>query len=473
MTDYDAIVVGSGPNGLSAAITLAEAGCSVLVVEAHETIGGGTRTQELTLPNFKHDVCSAIHPLAIASPFLKRLPLEDYGLEWVYPTASAAHPLDGGDAVMVYRDIEHTAQSLGVDEAMYRRIIGSISRQHEAIISDFLAPLRIPKNPIQFSLFGLLALLPAKTFAEIFFRDERTRAMFAGMAAHSIQPLERPATAAFGLMLLMLSHAVGFPMAKGGSHEITLAMGKYFTSLGGTIATNCNVENIETLPSAKKILFDVTPRQLLAIAGEKLPSGYRHKLGKYRYGPGVFKIDYALSDPAPWTNSEVGQAGTVHLGNTLAEIALSERHCTDGIHAEKPYVLYVQQSQFDTTRSPEGKHTAWAYCHVPHGSTIDMTEAIEMQIERYAPGFRDCVLERHTMTTTGMERYNPNYIGGDINGGVQDLGQLFTRPVIRRSPYTTPNPDLFICSSSTPPGGGVHGMCGYYAAHAALKTLNK
>lgn len=472
MTDFDAIIVGSGPNGLAAAITLAEAGCSVLVVEARETVGGGTRTQELTLPNFKHDICSAIHPLAIASPYLKQLPLSEYGLEWVYPEASAAHPLDGGDAVMVYQDIVQTAQSLGIDEKIYRRVIGSISGQYEAIISDFLAPLRLPKNPIQFSLFGLMALLPAKRFADIFFRDDRTRALFAGMAAHSIQPLEHPATAAFGLMLLMLSHAVGFPMAKGGSQNITLAMAQYFTSLGGTIATNCKVHTLSDLPSAKKILFDVTPRQLVTITGEELPAGYRKKLGNYRYGPGVFKIDYALSEPAPWTNSDVGQAGTVHLGNSLDEIALSERQCTQGIHAEKPYVLFVQQSQFDTTRAPEGKHTAWAYCHVPHGSTVDMTDAIEVQIERYAPNFRDCVLERHTMTAMGMERYNPNYIGGDINGGVQDLGQLFTRPVMRRSPYTTPNSKLYICSSSTPPGGGVHGMCGYYAAQEALKTLS-
>lgn len=472
MTEYDAIVVGSGPNGLSAAITLAEAGCKVLVVEASDTIGGGTRTQELTLSGFRHDICSAIHPLAIASPYLKQLPLNQYGLEWVYPEASAAHPLDGGDAVMVYQDITKTAQALGVDEKIYRRVIGAISGQSEAIISDFLAPLRLPKNPVQFSLFGLLALLPAKRFAEIFFRDERTRAMFAGMAAHSIQPLERPATAAFGLMLLMLAHAVGFPMAKGGSQNITLAMAQYFKSLGGTIITNCEVTDLCELPPAKKILFDVTPRQLVTIAGNELPSGYRKKLSNYRYGPGVFKIDYALSEPAPWTNVDVGQAGTVHLGNTLDEIALSERQCTQGIHSEKPYVLFVQQSQFDTTRAPEGKHTAWAYCHVPHGSTLDMTEAIEAQIERYAPNFRDCILERHTMTAMGMERYNPNYIGGDINGGVQDLGQLFTRPVMRRSPYTTPNPNLFLCSSSTPPGGGVHGMCGYFAAQSVLKTLS-
>jgi phytoene dehydrogenase-like protein len=471
MPDYDAIVVGAGPNGLSAAIVLAQAGCSVQMVEACETIGGGTRTQELTLPGFQHDVCSAIHPLGVASPFLSQLPLADYGLEWIFPEASAAHPLDGGDAVMVYQDVERTAAELGADQFLYKRMMGGFSKRYDHVLGDYLAPLGIPHHPIAYSLFGLMALMPASLFAKGIFREERTRAMFAGMAAHSIQPLDRPATAAFGLMLLLLAHAVGWPMAKGGSQQITLAMGKYLESLGGDIATNCPVTTLDDLPSARKILFDVTPRQLVAIAGESLPESYRKRLGKYRYGPGVFKIDYALSEPTPWSNPHIRGAGTVHLGNTLPEIALSERQCTNGIHAEKPYVLYVQQSQLDATRAPTGKHTAWAYCHVPHGSTQDMTAAIEGQIERYAPGFRDCILQRHTITAMGMETYNPNYIGGDINGGVLDLRQLFTRPVMRWSPYTTPNPDLLICSSSTPPGGGVHGMCGYHAAQAALKSL--
>jgi len=471
MTDYDAIVVGAGPNGLAAAIVLAQAGCSVLLVEASDTIGGGTRTKELTLAGYKHDVCSAIHPLGVASPFLSQLPLADYGLEWIFPQASAAHPLDNGDAVMVFQDIERTASELGADEMLYTRIIGGLSGRYAGLLADYLAPLGIPQHPISFSLFGLMALMPASLFARGVFREERTRAMFAGMAAHSIQPLERPATAAFGLMLLMLAHAVGWAMAKGGSHQITLAMGKYFESLGGEITTDYHVTNLKALPSAKKILFDVTPHQLIAIAGDSLPAAYRNRLKKYRYGPGVFKIDYALSEPAPWANPRLRAAATVHLGNTLAEIALSERQCTTGIHAAKPYVLYVQPSQFDATRAPAGKHTAWAYCHVPHGSSQDMTAAIEGQIERYAPGFRDCVLARHTMTATHMESYNPNYIGGDINGGVQDLRQLFTRPVMRWSPYTTPNPAILLCSSSTPPGGGVHGMCGYHAAQAALKSF--
>jgi phytoene dehydrogenase-like protein len=469
--DFDAIVVGSGPNGMSAAVALAQAGCSVLVVEAADSIGGGTRTAELTLPGFQHDVCSAIHPLGLASPFLKQLPLHEFGLEWIFPEASAAHPLDGGDAVMVYRDVARTAAELGLDAARYRRVIGGMSNRHEKLMQDYLAPLKLPRHPVTFSLFGMMAILPATVFSKLMFRDARTRAMFAGMAAHSIQPLERPATAAFGLMLLLLAHAVGWPMAKGGSHQITLSMGRYFESLGGQITTDYKVKHFSDLPSAKKILFDVTPRQLSAIAGEHLPAGYRRRLGRYRYGPGVFKIDYALSEPAPWTNPNVRGAGTVHLGNTIQEIAVSERASMKGIHAEKPFVLFVQQSQFDASRAPEGKHTAWAYCHVPNGSTEDMTEAIEKQIERYAPGFRDCILQRHSMTAMNLESYNANYVGGDINGGVQDLGQLFTRPVIRLSPYTTPNPDLFICSSSTPPGGGVHGMCGYHAAKAALRSL--
>ena len=471
MPDYDAVVVGSGPNGMSAAVALAQAGCSVLVVEAADTVGGGTRTAELTLPGFQHDICAAIVPLCLASPFIKQLPLQEHGLEWVFPEASAAHPLDGGDAVMVYQDVERTAAELGADSARYRRVMGGMSNRHEQLMQDYLAPFKLPRHPVMFSLFGLMALFPATLFSKVMFREARTRAMFAGMAAHAIQPLERPATAAFGLMLLLLGHAVGWPMAKGGSHQITLSMARYFESLGGQITINFEVKSLSDLPSAKKILFDVTPRQLMSIAGDNLPAGYRRRLGRYRYGPGVFKIDYALSEPAPWTNPAVRGAGTVHLGNTIEEIAVSERDAMTGVHSDAPFVLYVQQSQFDATRAPDGQHTAWAYCHVPNGSSEDMTDAIEKQIERYAPGFRDCVLERHSMTTQSLHSYNANYIGGDINGGVQDLGQLFTRPVIRLSPYTMPNPDLFLCSSSTPPGGGVHGMCGYHAAKAALRSL--
>ena len=453
------------------AITMAEAGCKVLVVEAKETIGGGTRTAELTLPGFHHDICSAIHPLAMASPFFKRLKLKQFGLEWIQPDAPAAHPLDNGEAVIVERDVTKMAQSLGVDETVYRRIIGAMSNNADKLLNDYLAPLKIPRYPIHFGLFGMMALLPANLFSKIAFRNPRTRAMFAGMAAHSIQALESPATSAFGLMLLMLAHSAGWGMAKGGSHAISKAMVTYFESLGGTVQTNFEVKSLADLPQAKKILFNLTPRQIIEIAGDALPASYRKRLGRYRYGPGVFKVDYALSEAVPWTNPEIRRAGTVHLGGTLEEIALSERLCVEGIHSEKPYVLLAQQSLFDATRAPAGKHTVWAYCHVPHGSTRDMTDAIENQIERYAPGFRDVVLARHTMNTAEIQQYNPNYIGGDINGGVQDLLQLFTRPVARISPYTTPNPQLYIASSSVPPGGSVHGMGGYWAAKEVLKTL--
>ena len=470
MPEYDAIVVGSGPNGLAAAITLAQAGCSVLVVEAKETIGGGTRTAELTLPSFHHDICSAIHPLAMASPFFKSINLHDYGLEWIQPDAHAAHPLEHGDAVMVERDIAETARTLGKDEAMYRRLIGAMSEHHDKLLNDFLAPLKIPRYPLHFGAFGAVGLLPASLFSKLFFKETGTRAMFAGMAAHSIQALESLGTGAFGAMLLMLTHAVGWAMPKGGSHAITLAMGRYFEALGGTIQTNFEVSSLSDLPSAKKVLMNLTPHQIVAIAGDNLPPLYRRRLQNYRYGPGVFKVDYALSEPVPWRNPEVRRAGTVHLGGTLEEIAQSERLCVEGVHSEKPYVLVAQQSLFDKTRAPEGKHTLWAYCHVPHGSTRDMTEIIEAQIERYAPDFRDVVLARHSMNSLAVQQYNPNYIGGDINGGVQDLRQFFSRPVISPSPYRTPNEKLYIASASVPPGGGVHGMGGYWAAKAALKN---
>ncbi|GAB5494246.1 MAG: NAD(P)/FAD-dependent oxidoreductase [Phototrophicaceae bacterium] len=471
MPEYDAIVVGSGPNGLSAGITLAQAGAKVLIVEAKDSIGGGTRTAELTFPDFHHDICSAIHPLALASPFFKNLDLEKFGLEWVHPDAPVAHPLDNGDAVIVDRDIEKTAQALGADVDIYRHLMTALSDNTDKLLNDFLAPLKIPRYPLHFGLFGLGAILPASLLSKIAFKDERTRAMFAGMAAHSIQALESPATGAFGLLLLMLAHNVGWAMAKGGSHEISKAMARYFESLGGTIQTNFEVTSLVDLPPANKILFDLTPHQIVKIAGDALPDNYRQRLLNYRYGAGVFKIDYALSEPIPWQNPDVARAGTVHLGGTLKEIAFSERLCTQGIHTEKPYVLVAQHSLFDETRAPEGKHTLWAYCHVPHGSTRDMTEQIENQLERYAPNFQDVVLAQHTMNTVEMSSYNANYIGGDINGGVQDLRQLFTRPVARLSPYTTPNKKLYICSSSTPPGGGVHGMCGYYAAKEVLKTI--
>jgi len=479
---YDAIVVGSGPNGLAAAIMLARAGRSVRVYEARETVGGGTRSAELTLPGFVHDVCSAIHPLGLASPFLRTLPLAQFGVEWIHPPAPLAHPLDDGTAVLLERSLEATSATLGPDGAAYRRVMGLILDEWEHILYEFLGPLRPPRHPLAMTGFGLLAIQSARGLAQRAFRGERARALFAGMAAHAIQPLERPPTAAFGLMLGMLGHAVGWPMAKGGSQTIADALACYLRSLGGEIVTGQAVGSVDALPPAKAVLFDVTPRQLLSIAGHRLPDGYRRQLERYRYGPGVFKMDWALDGPIPWKAAECARAATVHLGGTLDEIAASERAVWRGEPPEKPYVLLAQHTLFDPTRAPEGKHTAWAYCHVPNGSTFDMTARIENQIERFAPGFRDRILARSARSAPDMERYNPNYVGGDINGGVQDFWQLYTRPALRLVPYSIPTrrdvplpkgdlrPErLYLCSSSTPPGGGVHGMCGYFAAQAALR----
>jgi len=467
---YDAIVVGSGPNGLAAAITLAQAGLSVVVFEAKSTIGGGTRSAELTLPGFVHDICSAIHPLSIGSPFFCMLPLAKYGLEWIHPLAPLAHPFDDGTAAMLERSIDTTSETLGgQDAAAYRKLMGSLVPDWNNLAADLLSPLHLPKHPIGLARFGLIAIRSAISLAKGLFNGERARGFFAGLAAHSIMPLNKPLTAAFGLILGILGHAVGWPIPRGGSQKIADALGLYLRSLGGEIITSAPVDSIDNLPSARAILFDVTPRQLIQIAGNRLPPGYRRRLEGYRYGPGVFKIDWALSNPIPWKARECTRAGTVHIGGTLEEIAGSEHEVWEGRHCEKPYVLVAQQSLFDPTRAPEGKHTAWAYCHVPNGSRLDMTERIESQIERFAPGFRDCIIARSTRSAFEFEQYNPNYIGGDINGGVQDIGQLFTRPVARLVPYSTPVKGLYICSSSTPPGGGVHGMCGHHAAKAALR----
>lgn len=466
---YDAVIVGSGPNGLAAAITLATAGRRVLVIEGRETIGGGTRSAALTLPGFVHDVCSAIHPLGVASPFFRDLPLAKHGLAWVFPPAAIAHPLDDGSAILVERSVEATAAQLGPDAAAYRRLLGPLAADWRNVLAEMLGPLRFPRHPLSLLRFGPPALLPAASLARLLFRGDRARALFAGMSAHAIMPLEWPATAAFGLVLGILAHAVGWPMARGGSQQIADSLAAHLRSLGGEIVTGQWVGRMDDLPAAAATLFDVTPRQLESIAGDRLPATYRRKLRGYRYGPGVFKVDYALDGPAPWRAAACLRAGTVHLGGTLDEIAASERAIWQGEHAAHPYVLFVQQTPFDPTRAPAGKHTAWAYCHVPHGSTVDMTAAIEAQIERFAPGFRDRILARSTLNAAEMAAYNPNYIGGDINGGVQDLRQLFTRPVASRSPYTTPASGIFLCSSSTPPGGGVHGMCGYFAAQAAQR----
>jgi phytoene dehydrogenase-like protein len=468
---YDAVVAGSGPNGLSAAITLARAGLSVLVLEARDSPGGGTRTAELTLPGFKHDICSAIQPLTLASPFFRTLPLDEYGVRWAFPPAEVAHPLDDQPAVLVERSVEATAERLGRDRQAYLQLMGPLVSEWEALMDQFLGPLSVPKKPLLAARMGIPSLLPASTAAKLLFRDPAARAVFGGMAGHSLLPLDRIVSGGFGVMLSLLAHAVGFPLVEGGSQRIAEAMSAYLASLGGKVETGCTVKSMKDIPPARLVLFDLTPRSFLNIAGEQLPAGYRNALGRYRYGPGVFKIDYALSDPIPWKDPQVGRAATVHLGGSLDEITESERQVWRGEHPERPYMILAQQSLFDPSRAPAGKHTAWAYCHVPNGSTRCMTAEMEAQIERFAPGFRETIVARHIFTAADMESYNPNYVGGDINSGVQDLAQFFTRPVARRVPYSTPLKGVYLCSASTPPGGGVHGMCGYYAARAALKTL--
>jgi len=467
---YDAVVVGSGPNGLAAAITLARAGRLVLVIEGRDTVGGGMRTAELTLPGFRHDICSAVHPLGLASPFFRSLPLEAHGLRWIQPDAPLTHPLDQGEAVVLDRSFDATAAYLGRDGAAWRGFLQPLAAAWEDLLPDLLGPLRLPRHPLLYARFGAGALLPADTLARVWFRGRRARALFAGLAAHSIMSLQRSLTAAYGLTMGLLAHGVGWPIPAGGSQSIADALAAYLRSLGGEIRTGWWVRSLAELPPARATLFDITPRDLVKIAGDALPAGYRRTLRRYRYGPGVFKLDYALDGPIPWRNPAVARGGTVHVGGTLEEIVASEREAWQGRHTARPFVLVIQPSLFDPSRAPAGQHTAWTYCHVPNGSTVDMSAAIEGQIERFAPGFRDRILARSAMNTAQYEQYNPNYVGGDINSGVQDLFQHFTRPAVRISPYTTPNPRLFLCSSATPPGGGVHGMCGYWAAQAALRA---
>ncbi len=468
--EYDAVIVGSGPNGLAAAIVLAQNGHSVLVIEAQDTIGGGTRTTELTLPGFWHDVCSAIHPLGVASPFFRSLPLAEYGLEWVYPPVAVAHPLDDGPAVLVTPSIEDTAQGLGLDQTAYRKLVEPLVKNWEKFTLDLLGPFPIPpKYPLLDLAFGIKAIRSARGLAESHFKSERARAVLAGMAGHAIMPLEKPITAAFSLMMFMLSHAVGWPLARGGSIRTTEAMAAYLHSLGGQIQTGWEIESLDALPRSRTVFLNISPRAVLRLAGKLLPAGYQRQLERYRYGPAVFKVDWALDGPIPWKDSAILRSATVHIGGTLEEIAESERAVWRGEHLNQPFVILAQQSLFDDSRAPQGKHTAWAYCHVPNGSTVDMTTQIEAQVERFAPGFRDLILARSTRNPVQMEAYNPNYVGGDINVGVQDLRQFFTRPTLSLVPYATPLKGVYICSSATPPGGGVHGMCGYHAARVALR----
>jgi len=468
---HDAIVVGSGPNGLSAAVTLARAGRSVLVLEASATPGGGARSAELTLPGFVHDICSSIHPFGAGSPFFRSVPLHEYGLEWIHPAVPVAHPLDDGSAVVQDRSVEETARNLGRDGPAWLKLFGPLVSAADALFEETLGPFRLPRHPLTMARFGLRALRSAKGLCDSWFRTPQARALFAGIAGHSILPLEKPMTAAAGLMLGVAAHALGWPMPRGGAQKISDALVSYVRSLGGEVECNRRVASIKELPPAKAILFDVSPRNLSGICGDALPARYRRTLERFRHGPATFKLDWALDGPIPWRAAACARAGTVHLGGTLEEIAAGEAAVGRGEHPERPYILLAQHSLFDPTRAPAGKHTGWAYCHVPNGSTIDMTEAIERQVERYAPGFRDRILARHILRPADFAGYNPNYIGGDISGGVMDLWQLYTRPAARIVPYSTPNARIFLCSASTPPGGGVHGMCGYYAARAALRSV--
>lgn len=467
--EYDAIVIGAGPNGLAAAITLQQRGLAVLLLEGKDTVGGGMRTAALTLPGFLHDVCSAVHPMAVNSPFFKTLPLAAHGLSYIYPALAAAHPFKDGTAA-VLGSMEETLQTLGADAKVYQSMMAPLLEIWPNIAADALGPLRFPSHPLQMAAFGSKALQPLTRLARCF-RQQHARGLLAGMGAHAIQPLDNIATSAIALVLLITGHQQGWPVPRGGAQAIANALAAYFTSLGGKIETGTYVSSLQQLPSHHAVLLDVTPKQLLQLAGHKFSAWYQWQLKKYRYGMGVFKVDWALSEPIPFAAAACRKAGTVHLGNTLEEIARSEKAAAGEFHPEHPFVLLAQQSLFDHTRAPAGKHTAWGYCHVPNGSQKDMTAAIEQQVETFAPGFRDVILARHTFNSAELEAYNPNYIGGDINGGLMDIRQLFTRPALRWSPYRTSAKGIYICSSSTPPGGGVHGMCGYHAAKRALKDV--
>jgi phytoene dehydrogenase-like protein len=468
----DAVVVGSGPNGLAAGIVLASAGLEAVIHEAHSTPGGGLRSEALTLPGFTHDVCSAVHPLALSSPLFRSLPLAAHGLEWVHPPAALAHPLDDGTAAVLERSLDGTAASLGPGGSEWRALHEPFVSAWDTFAGDVLAPpIRIPRHPLLMARFGLKALRSATSLARSALRGTAARALFAGNAAHSFLPLEEAGTAAFGLLLGVAGHAVGWPIARGGSQRLADALVAHFRLLGGEIVTGAPVTRIEELGAPRLILLDLTPRQVVRIAGHRLPAGYRRSMERYRYGSAAFKLDWALDSPVPWTAPECRQAATIHLGGTMEEVAASESaHCRGEVH-DRPFVLFVQPSLYDPSRAPAGKHVGWAYCHVPNGWTGDATDRIERQVERFAPGFRERILARKTTGPAEFERRNANLIGGDISGGMMDLRQVFARPVARLCPYATPIRGVYLCSASTPPGGGVHGMGGFHAARAALAAI--
>lgn len=462
----DAIIVGAGPNGLAAGVELARAGKRVRIYEASDRVGGGARSGNLTLPEFTHDICSAVHPLAVSSPFFTELSLASYGLEFIEPPAALAHPFDDGTAILLKRSVKTTSLQLGRDAEHYQELMNPLVRNWEKLSHEILGPLRIPRHPVALVRFGLQAIRSAQGLVKSHFKEQQTRAFFAGLSAHSSIALDQLGTAAFGLVLGTLGHAAGWPIPRGGAQAISDALSAHFIALGGEIVTATPVNSIDDLPHAQCFLFDVTPHQLVKILGDKLPARFRRKLTRYRYGPGAFKMDWALDGPVPWAAPECNQAATVHLGGSFEEIIESEKTAWDSRPNDTPFVLVCQPSLFDSTRAPAGKRTLWAYCHVPNGSSHDMSDQIENQIERFAPGFRKLVLARSVMSPIDLEQHNPNLVGGDINGGAQILSQMFTRPTLRT--YRTPLDNVYICSSSTPPGGGVHGMCGYHAARVAL-----
>ncbi len=470
VSDYDAIVLGSGPNGLTAAAALARRGVKVLVIEARDEIGGGTRTAELTLPGFLHDVCSAVHTTGCLSPAFEALELEDNGLDWLYPSASVAHPLDDGDAAVLWGSVEDTAYDLEADAGRYRRLLRPIVDGGEPLFSDILSPLSFPRQPLRMARLGWHGLWSAAHLVRRF-SEPKTKALIAGCAGHSILPLSSLLTAGLSLVFLAAGHLRPWPVARGGSKSIATALERVCRAAGVDFELGHEVRSLSELPASKAVLFDTSPKQLVEVAGEELPQSYVERLRRFRMGPGVFKVDWALDGPIPWRAERCLEAATVHVGGTFEEIADSERRMFRGEVVERPYLILTQQSVVDDTRAPAGKHTAYAYCHVPSNCDVDRTQAIEAQVERFAPGFRERILARHSTSPRQLEAYNPAYVGGAITGGVNDFRQFIARPALRLNPYTTPNRRLFVCSQSTPPGGGVHGMCGWHAARTVLHKV--